>query len=1419
MSVFGPIGRRATPTVENLRAFMAQDAEKPERKKVTRAVGQSLRRQRIPESLDINRGRPEIDSDAIFDYSEFGEYPDAYLERIRLPVHQRGPGVNLKPALAKGVIPENIDLAREAAARGAWAWYDLSPLRRFRDEYIHPDDHGAVSDLIAMSHPMSVQTPVPVEIQSATVLANMLRRYGGIDVSGFREGAMGGRGGSDVKKIEAARRLLSAGSARANVEGTIIEEGAGGPKVIPYGLAKEQNLYLPAIDRHSLAALRMKEDVHPEDKGGAALILQELAARSGMMPAQFQASQWAGRLARSGRKGYDSTPYVQILDRMVRADAQIKGKDKTQHMIDILTGRDKLDVPGYADGGLTHHPAAKLSSGGNKALIQWLRHMLPAPYKDMPMRELGRITRGGRGGTGRLPIAVGGEHVAKVAQRPRGIRENLLEGEEYLAEDDLIPRKLWSSDLDDAVLVERVLGDRRPIRAWNRPMMMGYANRPHYLRPSEAHRSDEMQELFHRRGMQRFLDYDVLGGDFLPRPEHWGIHPRNRVGPSKNWKGTLLDPGALDRNLLGDVRTEDAENFAQARIERGEFFERLARDANEKRAIQRRINNLRNRVPDQLPGFRTDAERFIGEIDDGIVEILPLRRGVGGPVPSRLMHMAREALKRGPGMVKTIRGTQQIDQVAKQIRNLPPEAKRKLFNEYSEASTRGFPDAELERMLADPEAHKGRLCELYDICAGPIGRRLGIDTHLPGPLDRAREAIKQPALEPHQGMAKGGIVNWLRGVKGSGFDEALDGLRARLRHRAEPDTDADKKTKAIEKWIDTNLANYIVRAENPWGGIVGPERAAEFGEELIAKDIPASHFLGDGVGRRIAYAVERGDLPWLKKMAEADNPRLWSDEQYKKALARITSGADNEVGVEKGSVVDPAARSAEMNRMMRDIEEKYQRRHAPPITVRDIDVSGFRAYIEPELRAALDFLNATIRPGEDLKSRAVPDVIRASRQWHDQIAKKKLAMSAQAQEAFKTREPYKAYPGGWKWMELKQGDEDIAAPLGKQLGHCYADPETCKRYLHEGNLMMLLNPKGELNATAHVKPGMRYSSTMQSFLRDDELPSEIMELSGRQGPGGRKIPFADHRPEALPYVRDLIRNQGPWGDVADLNLAGLIKAGKHFITPEESFPLRRYFWRGHHKNPLPNHQWLTEDEMLNAVREVKMSEPDGGIVNYLRRLPENLMDTGRGETRGAWRYEIPDDWTPPGMASGGRVTPYDEHFTKAHELYPDLPAGLLKAVAARESNFDPRAVSPKGARGIMQFMPQTAKQYGVDVDDPVSSIMGGAKYLAELIKRFGLEGGLAAYNWGSGRVATYGLEKAPAETKQYLNSILAMLGTMPESGVKKALRAGSGDDGVVAKRGEDRKVDRHAIAEEDDADDEVVQYLLAMLGEEDEQTA
>lgn len=140
------------------------------------------------------------------------------------------------------------------------------------------------------------------------------------------------------------------------------------------------------------------------------------------------------------------------------------------------------------------------------------------------------------------------------------------------------------------------------------------------------------------------------------------------------------------------------------------------------------------------------------------------------------------------------------------------------------------------------------------------------------------------------------------------------------------------------------------------------------------------------------------------------------------------------------------------------------------------------------------------------------------------------------------------------------------------------------------------------------------------------------------------------------------------------------------------------------------------------------------------------QDAGTSE---AWRH-----FTEGGAVEPTMHVPFESCFRQAASAY-GLPMALLAAVARGESNFDPDAVSSANARGLMQIQwPGTGRHLGFrrasDLHDPCRNVDAGARYLKELIGRYGgdLHLALAAYNYGPGRIAPGGQE-VPAGAEWY----------------------------------------------------------------------
>ena len=165
--------------------------------------------------------------------------------------------------------------------------------------------------------------------------------------------------------------------------------------------------------------------------------------------------------------------------------------------------------------------------------------------------------------------------------------------------------------------------------------------------------------------------------------------------------------------------------------------------------------------------------------------------------------------------------------------------------------------------------------------------------------------------------------------------------------------------------------------------------------------------------------------------------------------------------------------------------------------------------------------------------------------------------------------------------------------------------------------------------------------------------------------------------------------------------------------------------------PLARVDRVVDDEIVTAetVAEVKKIETEGVLP------------------RRSWRY---DEERKPMFSSK-----YDKIIIEAARHF-DVDAALVSAVIKAESDYNPKIVSNKGARGLMQLMPATAERFGVsDAFDPVANIHAGTRYLRWLLKTFDGNADLAvaAYNAGEGNVWKYNGVPPFRETVNYINRI------------------------------------------------------------------
>jgi Transglycosylase SLT domain len=185
--------------------------------------------------------------------------------------------------------------------------------------------------------------------------------------------------------------------------------------------------------------------------------------------------------------------------------------------------------------------------------------------------------------------------------------------------------------------------------------------------------------------------------------------------------------------------------------------------------------------------------------------------------------------------------------------------------------------------------------------------------------------------------------------------------------------------------------------------------------------------------------------------------------------------------------------------------------------------------------------------------------------------------------------------------------------------------------------------------------------------------------------------------------------------------------------------------------------------VVDAGLKIKKFETDADEAKQLQRIQAGGGGT-LADVSGVQAPPAPGTPTTPApttpTAGQGTVPPVlDTAVTEATKLYPQVRPDLVHGIIRHESNYDVGAVSPKGAIGPMQLMPDTAKDMGVDPKDPAQNVRGGVRYYAQMLTKYGGNEALAlaAYNWGPGNVDKVDgdLTKMPAETQAYVKNVLA----------------------------------------------------------------
>lgn len=593
---------RLRPTKENLLKLISQERALPTHEAAYKDAERALNRAKIGD-VTFNHGSPQLPdpSHRIFDFSEIGEYPNAFLSPYTQPISVRGIPESVKPATRASGLRSIMEEAQHGAREGRWAWYDMNPLLKFIDAEIAPENIQHAQNMLKFGAPLSQQTDVPTEIIGSTML-NYLNKKGGRDLA-LAEGPRSimplGGGASPYEKVRNAMR---------------VGDGEDLPttwaKLAAYHQNRSGNLYPPTLDTKTLRVMDLSPDLKPEPKGAAGALIKLLSSRTNVMPGQFQPLVWP---AGKGTKGAEE-PFTATLNNILRRAALMENEDPKRYAIDVLSGdrqigftpkqlgysaggivsplkqllQDHLrmkeiarrNVPTYADR-VSNKLQANVHTGnawdldpllespiGGRAMKANAVFEAPKEWEDSILNA--RIKRDALGSGRHIMIAdvpgtKGNEQaIIKTAKRPRALLENA--GDEGLESAGLMPKPYFLSDDQSVRIVPMQRTDPFALRA-HQKLMEPLSRLYHHAVDKEqlpfptAHIDHPILNARMRNSeLAPFLEHKLLGGDFFTfKGKNFGsfgddfkdMRVQSIMTRPQTGRGfTLLDEGAIHPDLL-----------------------------------------------------------------------------------------------------------------------------------------------------------------------------------------------------------------------------------------------------------------------------------------------------------------------------------------------------------------------------------------------------------------------------------------------------------------------------------------------------------------------------------------------------------------------------------------------------------------------------------------------------------------------------------------------------------------------------------------------------------------------------------------------------------------------------------------------------------------------------------------------------